>query len=192
MRNGRWPNDLAGRLLYFGILPAWGLPGLADWACHRRSRIEEPERGGLCESLLHILMFAEGALPLALTLLAETNPLVVSTLAASAVVHETTANWDLRIAHDSDRDISALEQQVHTALEVIPFLVCLLSALRMRSKPDTAEGRWRLRRKTQPLPAAYVATVLLATGVIGVLPHLEELWRCIRTAASNAGGRPSD
>ena len=170
-----------------GGFPGWQIGPATDGVGSKNR-----SSGGLCESLLHILMFAEGALPLALTLLAETNPLVVSTLAASAVVHETTANWDLRIAHDSDRDISALEQQVHTALEVIPFLVCLLSALRMRSKPDTAEGRWRLRRKTQPLPAAYVATVLLATGVIGVLPHLEELWRCIRTAASNAGGRPSD
>ena len=188
LRKGHWPDGLTGRVLYLGILPAWGLPGLADWACHRRSRIEDPERGGLRESLLHILMFAEGAIPLGLTLLAETNPLAVSVLTGSAVLHEATANWDLRVAVESDREISPFEQQIHTALEAIPFVVCLLSALQMSSTRGTAHPRWRIRRKSHPLPAAYVAAVLLVTGVTGVLPHLEELWRCARTAASDGGG----
>jgi hypothetical protein len=181
--NGRWPDDPAGRLLYLGLLPAWGLPGLADWVCHRRSRIEDPERGGRRESLLHILMFMEGAIPLGLTLLAETNPLVVSTLAVSAAVHEATANWDLRVAHHSDREVSPFEQQVHTALEAIPFVVCLLSALQGQSSEGWTRRPWELRRKSRPLPAAYVLGILLATGITGVLPHLEEFWRCTRTAA---------
>ena len=42
---------------------------------------------------------------------------------------------------------------------------------------------WELRRKSRPLPAAYVLGILLATGITGVLPHLEEFWRCTRTAA---------
>jgi hypothetical protein len=161
---------------------------LADWACHRRSRIEDPERGGLRESLLHVLMFAEGAIPLGLTLLAEPNPMVVSILAASAVVHQTTANWDLRVAHDSDREVSPLEQQVHTALEAIPFLVCLLGALQTAG---TTNRTWKLRRKSRPLPAAYVAAVLLTTGATGVLPHLEELWRCLKRAHEEVGGADS-
>lgn len=187
-KKGRWPDDLAGRVLCLGILPAWGLPGLADWACHRRSRIEDPERGGLRESLLHVLMFAEGAIPLGLTLLAEPNPMVVSILASSAVVHQTTANWDLRVAHDSDREVSPLEQQVHTALEAIPFLVCLLGTLQTAGTTDRS---WKLRRKSRPLPAAYVAAVLLTTGATGVLPHLEELWRCMRRAGKEVGGTDS-
>ena len=79
--------------------------------CHRRSRIEIPERGGLRESLLHILMLTEGAIPLGLTLSPEPTPLMVSALAASAVVHQSTANWDLRVADDSDRRVSPLEQR---------------------------------------------------------------------------------
>ena len=130
-------------------------------------------------------MFAEGAISLGLTLLAEPNPMVVSILGASAVLHETTANWDLRVAHDSEREVSPLEQQVHTALEAIPFLVCLLGALQAA---DTTERTWKLRRKSRPLPAAYVAAVLLATGATGVVPHLEELWRCLRRAHEEVGG----
>lgn len=183
-KNGRWPDDLAGRVLCLGIIPAWGLPGLADWMCHRRTRIEDPGHGGLRESLLHILMFTEGAVPLGLTLLAEPSPLVVGALAASAVVHQTTANWDLRVAHDSEREVSPTEQQIHTALEAIPFVVCLLEALQMAS---TGDRSWKLRRKARPLPAAYVAAVLLATGTTGVLPHLEELWRCLRRASREDG-----
>jgi hypothetical protein len=153
--------------------------------CHRRSRIELPERGGLRESLLHVLMFTEGAIPLGLTLLAEPNPLMVSALAASAGVHQATANWDLKVAHDSDREVSPLEQQIHTALEAIPFVVCLLGALQMAG---TADRTWKLRRKSRPLPAAYVAAVLLVTGAMGVLPHLEELWRCQRRARGGDAG----
>lgn len=172
-------------MLCFGVLPAWGLPGLADWMCHRRSRIEIPERGGLRESLLHILMLTEGAIPLGLTLFAEPTPLMVSALAASAVVHQSTANWDLRVADDSDRRVSPLEQQIHSALEAMPFVVCLLGALRMTG---TADRSWQIRRTSQPLPAEYIAAVLLVTATTGVLPHLEELWRCLR----RAGAKDSD
>jgi len=179
----RWPDDSAGRLLYLGLLPAWGLPGLADWACHRRSRIEDPERGGVRESGLHLLMFMEGAIPLGLTLLAESNPLVVSILGVSAAVHQVTANWDLRVAQHSDREVSPFEQQVHTALEAIPFVVCLLSALQGQKSEGWTRRPWELRRKSRPLPAAYVMGILLATGLTGVLPHLEEFWRCARKAA---------
>jgi hypothetical protein len=115
-------------------------------------------------------------------------PLVISALAASAVVHQTTANGDLRVAHDSDREVSPLEQQVHTTLEAIPFVVCLLAALQTAGTPD---GAWNLRRKSRPLPAAYVAAVLMTTGATGVLPHLEELWRCVRRARGEDGGADS-
>ena len=104
--------------------------------CHRRSRIEIPEIGGLRESLLHVLMLTEGAIPLGLTLFAEPTPLMVSALAASAVVHQTTAAWDVRVADDSDRRVSPLEQQIHSALEATPFIVCLLGALRMTGTAD--------------------------------------------------------
>jgi hypothetical protein len=168
-------------MLLFGVLPAWGLPGLADWACHRRSRIEDPEHGGVRESLTHVLMFAEGAVPMGLVLLAEVNTLVVALLSVSALVHEATARWDLQIATDSDRVVSPLEQQVHTALETIPFLVAMLAALQQAEVP-TSSNPWKLRRKATPLPVGYVAGILLGTGITGALPHLEELWRCARKA----------
>ena len=155
--------------------------------CHRRSRIEIPENGGLRESLLHVLMLTEGAIPLGLTLFAEPTPLMVSALAASAVVHQTTAAWDVRVADDSDRRVSPLEQQIHSALEATPFIVCLLGALRMTG---TADRPWKMRRTSRPLPATYVAAVLLATAATGVLPHVEELWRCLRRAGAGDGAPP--
>ena len=48
-------------LLYF-ILPLWLAAGFADYLCHRASRIETT--AGYKESLIHLLMFAEVALPL--------------------------------------------------------------------------------------------------------------------------------
>jgi hypothetical protein len=173
-------------MLLFGVLPAWGLPGLADWVCHRKSEIDVPERGGVQESLVHILMFSEGAIPMGLSLLAEINPLVVTMLTASALVHQVTAQWDLRIANESNREVTPLEQQVHTALEAIPFLVAILAALQLAEDPERSQP-WRLHRKARPLPASFVMGVLLGAGITGALPHLEELWRCVRTSRQRSG-----
>jgi hypothetical protein len=43
-------------LLYF-IVPQWTAAGVADWLCHRASRIEQTT--GARESLLHLLMLVE-------------------------------------------------------------------------------------------------------------------------------------
>ena len=48
----------------------------------------------------------------------------------------------------------------------------------------TVDRSWKMRRTTRPLPGAYVAAVLLATAATGVLPHFEELWRCLRRAGA--------
>ena len=61
-------------LLYWGLIPAWGVPGLVDWWFHRRSGIERPDHGGTEESLIHSLMLAESGLPVLLALLGEVNP----------------------------------------------------------------------------------------------------------------------
>jgi hypothetical protein len=48
-------------LLYF-ILPLWLAAGFADYLCHRASNIELTS--GYKESLIHLLMFSEIAVPL--------------------------------------------------------------------------------------------------------------------------------
>lgn len=92
---------------------------------------------------------------MALALLAELTPLVVALLTSSALVHQATAQWDIVVAHRSARDVSPVEQQIHSVHEAVPFLVAALAALYISENP-TGSSRWILRRKKQPLPAAYV------------------------------------
>jgi hypothetical protein len=130
-------------------------------------------------------MFAEGSGPLGLALLAELNPAALTILAGSAAVHQFTALWDLRVAHSSEREVTPGEQQVHTALEAIPFVVCLLALLHGMAGSDPRTPRWRLRSKVNPLPMRYILGVVALTGVLGAAPHVEELIRCVRRSATD-------
>ena len=190
-RSPRLVPDAAGRVLFGVLLPLWALPGLVDWWFHRRSDIQEPKNGGVRESLLHLVMLGEGAPSLGLALWAEINPLVLTLMAGGAILHEATVTRDLAVASESDRQVTPGEQQVHSFLETIPFLLVLLSALHaqpgIRDLP--ADPRWALRSKAQPLPRRYVAGVVLLGTLLGALPHTEELIRCIRTASSPPSSR---
>jgi hypothetical protein len=141
-------GEVTTRYLLYGLLPGWFVPGLADWVMHRRSRIEDT--AGTRESLIHSLMMAEVGIPIALTLRYEVNPLLLSVQSAAAVVHEATALWDVRTAVESDREVTPLEQHIHSYLESLPYgalasLMCLhadqvKSLLRGgRGDPDACE-----------------------------------------------------
>jgi hypothetical protein len=172
------------RYLMYVLLPAWFVPGIADYVMHRRTRIERTS--GLGESAIHALMMAEISVPLMLTLLCEVNPLLLGISTAAAGVHEATAIWDVRAAVDGGREVRPAEQHIHSFLESLPFmamsaLLCLhwdQVAGAWRGKPGPAAWRLRLRRKR--LPAVYLAGVL--AGVTGLIaaPYAEELWRCAR------------
>ncbi|AOR31134.1 diguanylate cyclase [Streptomyces fodineus] len=181
------------RFLLYGLLPGWFLPGLADWAMHRRTRIEDT--AGTKESLIHSLMMAEVGLPIALTLRYRVNPKLLSTLLGAAAVHEVTAWWDVRTAVDSDREVRPAEQHIHSFLESLPFgalasLMCL-HADEVRSLLRGGRGHpeaWRLRKRPRALSPGYLAGIGLAIGLCVVLPYGEELLRCRR--AARRGKRP--
>ncbi|MFF7352386.1 diguanylate cyclase [Streptomyces filipinensis] len=175
------------RFLLYGLLPGWFLPGLADWAMHRRTRIEET--AGTKESLIHALMMAQVGLPIALTLRYRINPALLSVQLGAAAVHEATALWDVRTAVDSDREVTPVEQHIHSFLESLPFgalasLMCLhagqvRSLLRGgRGDPDA----WRLLPRRRALSPGYLAGVGVAIGAFVLLPYGEELLRCRRAA----------
>jgi hypothetical protein len=49
------------RYLQYAILPIWFIAGVADYFCHRRSKVETTS--GMTESLIHSVMIAEGGIP---------------------------------------------------------------------------------------------------------------------------------
>jgi hypothetical protein len=166
-------------LLYF-IMPVWFLAGLADYLCHRATDIEHT--AGPKESLLHLLMFAEIAIPLLMCLFFEINALVFAVMIAGFIAHEATALWDVSYAIEH-RYVSPIEQHVHSFLEMIPlmagaFVAVLhwpqfLALFGFGSEP----ARFTLELKQQSLPIAYIVAVLGAALLFELLPYLEELWR---------------
>ncbi len=166
-------------LLYF-ILPVWLAAGMADWACHRASHIETTT--GAKETVIHLLMLAEMGVPVLAGLLLEINALILVVMLVAFLVHEATALWDVSYAV-SRRKVTPFEQHVHSFLEMLPlmglsFVACLHwpQALAIVGLgPEGAE--WGIRLKEQPLPAAYLVTMLVLIVLFEVLPYVEEFWR---------------
>jgi purine-cytosine permease-like protein len=61
-------------LLYF-VLPAWIAVGLADWFCHRASRIHETAEP--IESAFHLVGLTQIGVPVLCGLFLETNALII-------------------------------------------------------------------------------------------------------------------
>lgn len=183
-------------LLYF-ILPLWLAAGFADYLCHRASRIELTS--GYKESLIHLLMFAEVAVPLLAAIFLEINALVIAVMIVGFIVHQLTALWDVAYANDRRR-VTPIEQQVHSFLELLPLTAMLiviilhwpqfLSLWGLGAEP----ARYRIALKPDPLPWTYVATFLAAVLVFELLPYLEELvrgWRSRKRDTAADSREPS-
>jgi hypothetical protein len=108
--------------------PVWLASSLADWACHRYSRIENT--AGVKESLIHLLLLGEMGIPvLAAAFLEITSP-VILTMISAFLVHEVTVYSDLRVAV-AEREVTPIEQMVHSFMEIIPLIgIWLVSVLR--------------------------------------------------------------
>jgi hypothetical protein len=181
-------NDPTEAILLYFIIPIWFLAGVADWFCHRASDIEHTT--GAKESLLHLLMYAEVAIPLLACLFLEINALVIMIVIVAFLIHEATALWDVSYAV-TRRRVSPVEQHVHSFLEMIPlmagsFVVVLhwpqfLALFGLGAE----QARFTLEWKADPLPIAYIAVLLTTAFLLELLPYLEELWRGLRAA----GGR---
>lgn len=171
-------------LLYF-ILPLWLVAGFADWLCHRATKIEATT--GAKESLIHLLMFAEIGVPLLAALFLEINALIIALMIVAFLAHEATALWDVSYAV-TRREVTPFEQHVHSFLEMLPLMGAAFVAVLhwpqflalFGAGPEPA--RFDLTWKQEPLPVAYIASVLAAALLFELLPYLEELWRGLRTA----------
>ncbi|QNP74370.1 diguanylate cyclase [Streptomyces roseirectus] len=173
-------QDASRRFLLYGILPLWVVPGLADWWLHRRTGIEHTS--GVRESAVHAAMMTEAGVPVVLGLVARVNPLVLSVMGGAALAHGATAVYDVTYA-TGRREVSPVEQHVHSFLEVLPLTALAFTAcLHADQVRDAVRGRgeWRLRPRERPLPARYLAALAAVIGTGVALPYAEELRRCLR------------
>ena len=176
-------SEVAELVLLYFILPLWLAAGFADYLCHRASRIEITS--GYKESLIHLLMFSEVAVPLLAAIFFEINALVIATMITAFIAHQLTALWDVTFANEK-RQVTPIEQQVHSFLELMPLIAILIVIILNWSQflglwglgPET--GRYRIVLKPDPLPWTYVLTFLSAVLIFEVLPYLEELVRGLR------------
>jgi hypothetical protein len=183
-------NDaLILNILMYGLFPLWLAAGLADYLCHRRTRIETTS--GWRESMLHLLLFAEMGVPLLAVLLLETNAFVFLVMILGLLLHQATTFVDLAYATRT-RGIPWYEQHVHSWLEMLPFAGLMLIAILHWGQftalfgfgSETAD--FSIRWKQTPLPLGFVIAAILAALLVDVLPVLEELARGLKAAGANA------
>lgn len=171
-------------LMYF-LVPLWIAAGLADWWCHRRSHIART--AGPKESWIHLLMFAEVGLPLVAALWLDINALVIGAMIVMFLAHEATALWDVSYAV-SRREVTPLEQHVHSFLELVPLMALVLIAvihpgqfLALFGAGDEP-ARYVLALKPRPLPGPYLWAVLGAAALFSALPYGLELRNGLKAA----------
>ena len=183
------------RVLVGIVVPLWLGAGLADWWCHRRTHIEDSTV--YRESLMHLAMQAEAGVPVMLGLLFEANAGVLVASAGAVALHDATALWDVAYA-EKRRDITFVEQHIHSFLEVSPIMAtALLGALHWDQVAalfgnDRPPRALRLRPRRGPLGAKQRLALIAVATLGGLLPQIEELWRCASVSPSpSARPKPS-
>jgi hypothetical protein len=181
------PAEVAQFMLMYFVLPLWLLAGFADYLCHRASGIEHTS--GAKESLLHLLLFAEMGVPVLAAIFLEINALIIAVMIVCFLLHEATSFWDVSYAAKL-REITPVEQHVHSFLEMLPLMGLLLivvlhwgqflSLFGFGAEPAS----FTLALKQNPLPWPYVVAMLAAVALLELLPFVEELIRGLR---GNAG-----
>ena len=170
-------------LIVFAVFPLWLASGLADWACHRASRIAHTS--GLRENLFHWLMFAQAGVAVAAMALLEINAAVLLLVAAAFAVHELTVWLELRYTVPRRR-VAPIEQVVHSFQELLLLAALLLLAVLAWDQAQALVGAGAtapdlaLRAKSQPLPPALLAAGAGLVLLFNVLPLVQETAACLR------------
>ncbi|MFO1024966.1 MAG: hypothetical protein U1E70_07285 [Acetobacteraceae bacterium] len=162
------------------VMPLWLAAGFADWICHKATSIETTT--GRKESLIHLLMLTEAAIPVLAGMFLEVTSPVLALMIASFLLHDMTALWDVSYAV-TKRNVTPVEQHVHSYLEMVPLMavafICTLHWPKVLElfgtggrKPD-----WSIRLKRRPLPWRSVIPLLGAMLAFEWAPYLEELRR---------------
>jgi hypothetical protein len=187
------PAEVAQFMLMYFVLPLWLMAGLADYLCHRASDIEHTS--GAKESLLHLLLFAEMGVPVLAAIFLEIDALIIAMMIVCFLLHEATSLWDVSYA-SKRRNITPIEQHVHSFLEMLPLIGLLLIVVTHSGQFLALFGlgnepaSFTLAFKRNPLPWPYIVIVLLAVALLEVLPFVEELIRGLRANAGALAPRP--
>jgi len=169
--------DSLRAVLVLGLFPLWLAAGIADWLCHRRTRIEATSGTG--EWHLHVLQAAQVGVALLAAMLLEPNTLALALIGALVLVHWVTAWWDNHYTHHQ-REITPFEQQVHAVMTLVPVFAWLLLAL---MHPEAVEQpQWRFAARDPAMQPAAVALVIGLVLILNGLPLAEEGLRCRRSA----------
>jgi hypothetical protein len=177
------PADIAQNVLMYFVLPLWLAAGFADYLCHRAADIEHTS--GAKESLLHLAQFAEMAVPILAAMFLQINALVILVMIVAFLLHEATALWDVRYATRT-RDVNFIEQHVHSFLEMLPLMGMMFIIVLHWDQflslfgGGAAPASFAVRLKDEPLPVAYVVTILTVVLLFELLPYIEELVRGLR------------
>lgn len=173
----------AALLLIVVVFPLWIAAGLADWACHRATRIESTS--GLTENLLHWVLLAQaGTAVLAMALL-EINAAVLLIFLGAFLLHELTVWLELRYTVPR-RNVRPIEQMVHSFEELLPLAALILLGAVAWDQALALVGAggepadFGLRWKEQPLPPALLLGGTAAVLLFNVLPLAQETAACLR------------
>lgn len=183
-------DSAATLVLMYLVVPLWFAAGVGDWWCHRRTRIEST--AGTTESLLHLAMFMEVGMPVLAALVLQIDALLFAVFIAAFLAHEWTAWLDIRYA-SLRREVSAVEQQIHSFLELLPLTAIILLGLAHPRELlalfgiDASPADFRLDLKQPPLPAGYLVAVGVGIVLFVIAPYAEELWRCLRYSHRRRG-----
>ncbi|HEX2942437.1 MAG TPA: hypothetical protein VHO91_15410 [Rhodopila sp.] len=164
------------------VLPLWLTACVADYACHRATNIAVTT--GPKESLMHLLMLTEAAIPTMAGLFLEITSPVLALMLASFLLHDVTALWDVSYAVKL-REVTPIEQHVHSYLEMVPLMaaafVSVLHWPQMLALFGIGARRpdWSVRWKRQKLPWRATVPLLGCMVLLEWLPYLEELARTI-------------
>jgi hypothetical protein len=172
-------------LLGFFVLPLWIAAGLADYLCHRAAKISE--NSGTPESILHLVQFSMVGLPTTLALFFRANAGFFLFAALCILLHHLTAYIDVRYA-DATRKVQPWEQMVHSFLEILPITAYLLLAVaqwpQLLSLFGLGEERPMFLPEFHILSIPYAMAAVAAAFLFNLVPYLEELARCLRTASN--------
>lgn len=170
-------------LLGFFVLPLWIAAGLADYFCHRAARIQD--NAGTPESLMHLVQYSLVGLPISFALFFRANAGFFIFAAIAILLHHLVAYIDVRYA-DPKRKVEPLEQMVHSFLELLPITAFLLLAVaewpQFLALLGAGSQKAVFALQLRMMPLFYVIASISSAFLFNLLPYLEELWRCRRTA----------